>query len=61
MFAIEEAKLPPPTPARQASTISVPYETPGSIRIVIGIVGRSSRAALITVQFLPPKTPTANV
>src|SRR6266498_2411221 len=61
MFAIDEAKLPPPTPVIAARIIRVVYDTPGLIRIAAGIVGRSSRAALMIVQFRPPNVATANV
>src|ERR687890_230566 len=50
MLAIEDAKLPPPTPATAARINSVAYETPGSIR-----------TALTIVQLRPPKRATANV
>ena len=42
MFVIEEAKLPPPTPANMATISSVVNETPGSRKIAIRIVGTSS-------------------
>src|ERR671910_288967 len=42
MFAIELAKLPPPTPARQLTTSSVVNETPGSSTMAVAIVGRNS-------------------
>src|SRR2546421_6219566 len=61
MFAIDEAKLPPPTPVIAARTISVVYETPGRIRIAAGIVGRSSNVALMIVQLRPPNVATAKV
>ena len=61
MFAIDEAKLPPPRPVTAARTISVVYDTPGRMRIAAGIDGRSSRAALMTVQLRPPKVATARV
>ena len=61
MLAIELAKLPPPTPARQETTSSVVNETPGSSTIAVAMVGTSSRAALMTVQLRPPNLATANV
>src|SRR6266568_2080606 len=61
MFAIEEAKLPPPTPATAARIIKVVYETPGAISRAAGMVGSSSRAALMMVQFRPPNLATAKV
>ena len=62
MFAIEEAKLPPPTPAIAASTISVVYDTPGSQqRARRRRVGISSSSALTIVQLRPPNRATAKV
>ena len=42
MFVIEEAKLPPPTPAIAARISSVVYETPGSRRGASSTDGTSS-------------------
>src|SRR5215210_156627 len=61
MFAMELAKLPPPTPARQLTRSSVGKETPGSSTIAVTMVGTSSRAALTIVQLRPPNLATANV
>src|SRR5256885_15793565 len=61
MLVMDEAKLPPPTPVIAARIISVVYETPGLINKAAGMVGRSSRAALMIVQFRPPKAATASV
>src|SRR3954451_4524791 len=61
MFAIDDAKLPPPTPATAASRISVEYETPGSIRKAADTAGTSSSDALMMVQLRPPNRATANV
>jgi hypothetical protein len=61
MLAIEEAKLPPPTPVIAARIIRVVYDTPGFTRIAVGIAGRSSSAALMIVQLRPPKVATAKV
>jgi len=61
MFAIDEAKLPPPTPARAATRSSVLNETPGCNTAAAATVGTRSRAALKMVQFRPPKRVTANV
>ena len=61
MFAMDEAKLPPPTPVRQASTMSVAYDTPGSISTAMGTAGTSSSSALTMVQFRPPNRATASV
>ena len=61
MFVIDEAKLPPPTPAKTATTMNVVYEVPGCMTNAARIVGTSSSAALMIVQFRPPKTATAIV
>ena len=61
MFVIEEAKLPPPTPANMATISSVVNETPGSRKIAIRIVGISSSSALMIVQLRPPNMATAKV
>ena len=61
MFAIEEAKLPPPTPASIATASSVPNETPGSSTIPAATHGTSSSSALMIVQFRPPTRATASV
>ncbi len=69
MFAIEEEKLPPPTPAvaAQASRTQncVPCacsaSQPLGTTIAISSVGISSSAALTVVHALPPKRGTANV
>src|SRR5215210_7044111 len=61
MLAIELAKLPPPTPARQDTTSRVVNETPGSSTIAVAMVGISSSAALTIVQLRPPNLATAKV
>ena len=61
MLAIEEAKLPPPTPAIEATSSSVPYDTPGVRTTAIATVGASSSAALTQVQVRPPNRATASV
>src|SRR3954454_9895689 len=61
MLVIEEAKLPPPKPARAAMTSRVEYETPGLIRNDAVTVGMSSRVAAKTVQLRPPKRATARL
>ncbi len=61
MFAIEEAKLPPPTPARPARHSSVVYDTPGRSVTATATVGTSSSNALTIVQFRPPNRATAKV
>jgi hypothetical protein len=59
MFAIDEAKLPPPATAARIS--SVGYDTPGSIRNAASKAGTSSSDALTMVQLRPPNRATANV
>ena len=61
MFAIELAKLPPPTPATADTSSSVPSETPGSSTASASSIGTSSSSALNTVQLRPPNVATANV
>src|SRR5918999_3801661 len=61
MLAIEEAKLPPPTPATAARMMSVVYETPGSRKIATSTHGTSSMDALKMVQLRPPNIATAKV
>src|SRR4051812_37700476 len=61
MLAIDEAKLPPPTPASAATTSSVPSDTPGFRTTIIAVSGTSSRSALIVVQLRPPNRATAKV
>ena len=61
MFVIDEAKLPPPTPAKHATITNVVYDVPGCMTIAARTVGINSKAALMIVQFRPPKRATANV
>nr|WP_308209948.1 hypothetical protein [Actinomadura madurae] len=61
MLAIEDAKLPPPTPATAARSSRVVNETPGSMRNAARTAGTSSSAALKIVQLRPPKRATAKV
>jgi hypothetical protein len=61
MFAIEDAKLPPPTPATAAMTSMVVKDTPGFSRTAMSRVGTRRSAALNTVQLRPPNFATANV
>src|SRR4051794_8654206 len=61
MLAIDEAKLPPPTPASAATTSNVLSETPGFSTTAAAIVGTSNSRALNTVQFRPPNRATAKV
>ena len=62
MLVIDEAKLPPPTPANAATISRVVYERP---RLQHDRDQRSSgsaaAAALTIVQFRPPNVATANV
>ena len=61
MFVIDDAKLPPPTPAIAATIMKVVYDVPGCMTIAARMVGISSRAALTIVQFRPPNLATAKV
>src|SRR5690242_13790609 len=61
MLAIEEAKLPPPTPATAARIRRVVKETPGLTRTAADTAGISSSAALTIVQLRPPNLATAKV
>ena len=62
MFAIEEAKLPPPRPAVAAASRSAQYGVVGSVTIHASRpVGMSRRSAETTVHERPPKRAGANV
>ena len=62
MFAIEEAKLPPPTPAVAAISTNTQYGVSGRCTAQANSsVGTSSSSALTTVQLRPPNLGTANV
>lgn len=69
MFAIEEEKFPPPTPAVAAHAIRThscvlcgwPCSQPLGTRIASSRAGISSSAALIVVHSRPPKRAIANV
>ena len=62
MFAIELAKLPPPTPAVAATTSSIQNGASGFCTTMpSSIAGMSSRPAEIIVQFRPPTMATMNV
>src|SRR4051812_5257340 len=61
MFAMDDEKLPPPTPAIAATISSDENDTPGCSTKIAAIVGMRSSAALTTVQFRPPNLATANV
>ena len=61
MLVIDDAKLPPPTPAVAAAISSIVNDTPGFRMIAMKIVGMSSRAAEMMVKLRPPKVATAKV
>ena len=62
MLVIDEAKLPPPTPANSEMINKVSEkETPGLRKIAIRVVGISSSRAETIVQFRPPNLPTEKV
>ncbi len=61
MLAIDDEKLPPPTPATAATMSSVLNSTPGFSTIPASTQGTSSRADEKIVQLRPPNLATANV
>src|SRR5438552_15633062 len=61
MLAIDDEKLPPPTPAIAATISIVLNDTPGCSANAATIAGSSNSAALTIVQFRPPNFATANV
>src|SRR3954452_10800983 len=61
MFVIDDAKLPPPTPAIAATISSVSYDTPGLTTNAAVMVGMRSNSALTIVQLRPPNFATAKV
>src|SRR3954447_26999974 len=61
MFAIDDEKLPPPTPATAATINNVLNATPGRNSNPASTHGTSRIAALNTVQLRPPKRVTARV
>src|SRR5215207_3730916 len=61
MLAIDEEKLPPPTPAIAATMTSVVSETPGFSTNAVAMQGTMRSNAENTVQLRPPKRATAKV
>jgi hypothetical protein len=61
MFAIDDEKLPPPTPATQAAARTVPKATPGWSTRPAATHGISSSRDETIVQLRPPNLATANV
>src|SRR5882724_2705938 len=61
MFAIDDEKLPPPTPAVAATTSSIENDTPGWRTVAANTHGSNSKRALTIVQLRPPNLATANV
>jgi len=61
MLVIDEAKLPPPTPAKSDTTNNVLKETPGFSTMAIKVQGTRSSSAATIVQLRPPNFPTAKV
>src|SRR5919106_1641690 len=62
MFAMLEAKLPPPRPAVTAATMNIQYGVLGfDTHTTSRVHGISSSRALTTVQFRPPNLATAKV
>ena len=62
MFAIELAKLPPPTPPSAATSSSTPNGVSGlETTMPSSTAGMSRRPAETIVQLRPPKIATMNV
>ena len=61
MFAIDDAKLPPPTPASAAAMSRVVYVTPGFSTTAVKMAGTSNISVLKMVQLRPPNFATAKV
>ena len=61
ILVIDEAKLPPPTPANSEMTSRVSNSTPGLSTTAIRIEGSNSSRAEAMVQLRPPNKPTAKV
>src|SRR5512139_3895500 len=62
MFAMLEAKFPPPKPAVTAATTNIQYGVAGLLTHTTSSVhGTSRSSALTTVQLRPPKRATAKV
>jgi hypothetical protein len=62
MLVIEEAKLPPPTPASAAQASRTPKDVPGRVTTTArAAAGTSSSSAEAMVQFRPPNLGTAKV
>src|SRR5690348_1448922 len=62
MLAIELAKLPPPSPARQEIAANTQNGVPPLVTAIMNaIVGISSRTAEMIVQLRPPNFGTAKV
>src|SRR3712207_2162978 len=62
MFAIDDAKLPPPRPARAATISRTPNDVSGRLTTYASALAGSSRSRADTiVQFRPPNSGTANV
>jgi hypothetical protein len=60
ILVMDEAKLPPSAPATAAVTRKVVKDIPSCMMIAAKMVGISWSAALMIVQFRPPKRATAN-
>ena len=62
MFVIDEAKLPPPRPARPATSRKVVSEWPGlTMSHQVSTVGTRSATPLTMAQLRPPKNAVAIV
>ena len=61
MFAMLDAKLPPPSPVIAERTSKVAKDADGVSKIAEASVGINSSNALAIVQFRPPNRATASV
>src|SRR5271170_5351339 len=62
MLVIDDAKLPPPSPATPATTMKVVYDVPGwAMKKTVNAVGIASTSAENIVQLRPPNLATAKV
>src|ERR1700730_15871565 len=62
MLVIDNARLPPPSPAIPATTMKVVYDVPGwAMKYSVNAVGIANTSAENIVQLRPPNLATANV
>ncbi len=62
MLVIDDAKFPPPTPAKAATIMNIVYDVSGRfITHSVSTVGTSNSSALTIVQLRPPNLAGATV